>query len=171
MRRAPVAVALVVSLLAGSAAAGPLVVVVRHAEKADSSRDPALSESGLARARALGSVFASAPPTHVFVTPLRRTRETAAGFDVEPVVVPLDQGTEFHVKQTVDAVRALPERATVLVVGHSNTVPAIVRSLGGAAADIPDCEYDRLTVIDLRAAATAATVTARYGATSVCPAA
>jgi len=35
-----------------------------------------------------------------------------------------------------------------LVVGHSNTIPAIVRKLSGmSVADIPDDEYDNLYVV------------------------
>ena len=59
----------------------------------------------------------------------------------------------------------------MLVVGHSNTIPAIVRVLiadWGTApvADMADCDYDRLTVLDLQARTV---LTARYGAPSACP--
>ena len=56
----------------------PTVVVVRHAEKADASRDPSLSEAGRARALALDSALADARVTAVIVTPYRRNAETAA---------------------------------------------------------------------------------------------
>lgn len=169
MRRT-LALAAAAVLVAGSAAAGPLVIVVRHAEKADASNDPALSAAGEARAVTLAAVLESTPPTHVFVSPFRRTQATAAPASRSAfrTVVGLEQGPEFHVKQIADAVSVLPDSATVLVVGHSNTVPAIVRALGGAAADMPDCEYDRLTILDLRTGASPETV--RYGAPSACPA-
>jgi len=35
------------------------------------------------------------------------------------------------------------------VVGHSNTIPLIARALGVEAADMRECEYDRLTRVDL----------------------
>lgn len=174
MRRALLAM-LLGACGAEAAWAGPLVVLVRHAEKADASRDPALSAEGRARARALADALRSGAPTHILVSPLRRTGETAAAVaeaaGVEPVVVDLDAGPVSHVKQSVDAVRALPDAAVVLIVGHSNTVPALARALGGYAADMPDCEYDRLTVIDLRPGRSTVTVVSRYGAPSLCPAA
>lgn len=153
------------------------VILVRHAEKADPAAgldaDPALSEAGQARARALAAALDDAGLTHVLVTPLQRTRltaEPAAQADaVIPEAIPLDGGVEAHVARVAEHVRALPEDAVVLVVGHSNTVPLIARALGQAGAeDMRDCEYDRLTVLDLDGDRTRGEV-GRYGAPSDCP--
>ena len=120
-----------------------LIVVVRHAEKVDDGRDPALSEAGAARAAALAELLADAGIERVLSTDYIRTRETArptaeaAGVDVElydPADLP---GLSAML---LDA----PDRA-ILVVGHSNTTPALVEALTGEPADfMPEEEYDRL---------------------------
>jgi broad specificity phosphatase PhoE len=62
------------------------------------------------------------------------------------------------------AVRKHPGE-TVLVVGHSNTVPAIVEALGAKRpADICDAEFDNLYIVTIAADGTAGVVRSKYGA-------
>lgn len=156
--------------LAGAASA-QTVVLVRHAEKADASRDPVLSEAGNQRAQALPATFGAEGPDIVLVSPLQRTTLTAAptatAFGAPVRAFALDGGVEAHVGAIVAEIAAQPEDAVILVVGHSNTVPLIARALGVEAADMPDCEYDRLIRVDLTAFVPHATVN-RYGAPSTC---
>ena len=82
----------------------------------------------------------------------------------------LEGGGAAHIAATVARVRALPQDATVLIVGHSNTVPAIARALGYAeAADMPECEYDRMTTLHLMGEGQAHGVVTRYGDPTACP--
>lgn len=170
MKRFLLAAAL--SLLTAGSAMAQTVYLVRHAEKADASSDPVLSEAGQARAAALAAALADAHPGHVFTSPLQRTRLTAAptaefhSADIEPIG--FDGGTTAHVAAVAERVRALPDDAVVLIVGHSNTVPLIARALGYAeAADMPDCEYDRMTVLHLMGETVHGEVS-RYGAPTAC---
>lgn len=170
MKRLLLAAAL--SLLAATSAMAQTVYLVRHAEKADASADPVLSEAGRVRAAALSTALAEAHPGHIFTSPLQRTRLTAAptaefhSATIEPVA--LDGGAAAHVAAIAERVRALPDDAVVLVVGHSNTVPLIARALGYAeAADMPECEYDRMTVLHLMGG-TAHGQVSRYGAPTTC---
>ncbi len=164
--------ATVLTLLTAGSTMAQTVVLVRHAEKADASSDPVLSEAGQARAVALAAVLADAHPGHVFTSPLQRTQLTAGpvaefhSVTIEPVA--FEGGTPAHVAAVAARVRALPDDAVVLVVGHSNTVPLIARALGYAAAvDMQECEYDRLTVLDLNGERTTAVV-GRYGTPTIC---
>lgn len=120
-----------------------LVVAVRHAEKADDSRDPPLSAAGEVRAASLAVLLADAGIERVFSTDYDRARSTArptaeaAGTDIE-LYDPRD--LEGLARRLLDA----PERA-ILVVGHSNTTPALVEALTGEPAEpMPETEYDRL---------------------------
>lgn len=125
------------------AAGDRLIVAVRHAEKVDDSRNPELSEAGAARAASLAALLADAGLQRVLSTDYIRTRDTAlptaasAGLDVE-IYDPRDiPGLALML---LDA----PERA-ILVVGHSNTTPALVEALTGEPAKpMPEEEYDRL---------------------------
>jgi len=109
-----------------------VVVVVRHAEKAaDDPRDPTLSGAGERRAEALAGLLRDAGVTHLFCTEYRRTRLT---------VEPLARARGLQIQQVaaddpavqVAALRALPAGSVAVVAGHSNTVPALVRGLGGS---------------------------------------
>jgi len=174
-RRLGTLIACVVGMMAASvhvawAQTGPtLVVLVRHAEKASpTDPDPSLSEAGARRAQALADAMSHATPNAIFVTSRKRTAETAVPIaqkaGVSPTVMSLDGAAALHVKSVADAVRR--EQGVVLVVGHSNTVPAIVRALGGPAlADICDASYAALYLLTpARDGKPASLVTASYGA-------
>jgi broad specificity phosphatase PhoE len=162
-----------ISLIAASSAYAQTVVIVRHAEKAGQGADPALSEAGEARARVLATTLADLHPQLILVTPLQRTAltaaPTAAFHGVVPEATPFGSGSGAHVEAIVARVRALPADASVLIVGHSNTAPLIARALGYAdAADMPECEFDRMTTLRLSGGTAQVEVT-RYGAPSDCP--
>jgi broad specificity phosphatase PhoE len=130
------------SLLPGLAAAEPSAIyLVRHGEKL-AGQDPELSPRGQERARHVAAILHRAGITAIFSTPTARTRQTAA---------PLAQQTGVTVqlydpaapKALVEQVRALG--GVVVVVGHSNTLPELVKLFGGApGAEIADDEFDRL---------------------------
>lgn len=152
------------------------VIIVRHAEKSDPAAgldaDPLLSEAGQARARALAAELTDAHPSVILTSPLRRTIQTAAPtadyHSATSQAVPLDGGVQAHLAAIVARVEAAPDDATILIVGHSNTVPLIARALGYAdAADMPECEYDRMTVLHRNGGETHGEVT-RYGEPTTC---
>ncbi|GAA0654611.1 SixA phosphatase family protein [Brevundimonas lenta] len=170
MKRLLLAAAL--SLLTAGSAMAQTVYIVRHAEKADASADPVLSPAGEARAGALAAVMADTHPSLILVTPLQRTQLTAAPtaeyHSLTPEAVPFDGGAQGQADVIAARVAALPDDTTVLIVGHSNTVPLIVRALGfGAAADMPECEYDRMTVVTINGEIVTGDVS-RYGEATVC---
>lgn len=112
-----------------------LVILVRHAERAaEPAGDPGLTPAGERRAQALAQALAGAKVNAILTTQFRRTRETAAPLakaqGLQPQVVEARRGESGgHIQAVADAVRA--QTGTVLVVGHSNTVPAILAALGG----------------------------------------
>jgi broad specificity phosphatase PhoE len=114
-----------------------VVYLVRHAEKAaEPRRDPGLTPAGEARARALAERMADAGLDGVVTSQFRRARATAAptaaALGLEPVVVPYRwRKSESHGAEVAAAVRGRFAGGAVLVVGHSDTVPAIVAALGG----------------------------------------
>jgi broad specificity phosphatase PhoE len=142
-------------------------LIVRHAEKADASRDPGLSVAGIARAQALARRVGDADVVAVYATAYRRTRETVQPFAAAHglAITPYDAGqpaTGF-----AGALRAAHPRGTVLVAGHSNTVPAIVSALCGCdSASMADHEYDRLSIVRIGADGHPRLAVERYGAPS-----
>lgn len=134
------------------AADGTVFVVVRHGEKADAGHDPALSEAGLARADRLAGLLANAPLVAVYSTDLRRTRQTvgptasAHGLEVR-IYAPREPAADL-----VARLRAAHGTGTVLVAGHSNTVPDIVAALCACeVAAMPETEFDRFSTVRIGA--------------------
>jgi broad specificity phosphatase PhoE len=137
---------------------GPRVVVlVRHAEVSqDGSGDPPLSDAGRLRAETLARIAAAYDVEAAFVTPFRRTTHTAGPaaewLGLKPEAVPIPGGgVPAHVADLAERIRRAPG-AGVLVVGHSNTVPAVVLALTGQdVGPIGEDEFDRLFVVRLPA--------------------
>lgn len=148
-------VLLVAAVLAGGGVEGlaQTVIVVRHAERADSATggqtmmaaDPELSEAGRTRAASLAGMLRDAGVTAIYVTEFRRTQQTA-----EPLARALGiPTTTVAARNTAGLLDALKtSEGTVLVVGHSNTVPEIVKGLGVVQTlSIADDEFDNLLVV------------------------
>lgn len=140
-----------------------VVYLVRHAERAeDGTSDPSISEAGQARALLLADMLRDAGVSDISTTDYRRTRQTAA-----PLAEALGLGTTTYDPQDLPGLarrlRAAPGRH--LVVGHSNTTPALVEALGGDPhGAIADGEYDRLYVVVIPASGPVTTVLLRFGA-------
>ena len=134
------------------AVAQPAVFVVRHAERADAGTtpvkgaDPNLSAAGRARAKSLAAMLKEAGITAIFVTEFKRTQQTAAplaaALGVTAVTVPSADTAGLVAK-----VKAAT--GNVLVVGHTNTVPEVIKGLGSAdgPASIAETEFDNLFIV------------------------
>jgi broad specificity phosphatase PhoE len=148
-------------------AAPTTVLLVRHAEKAaEPANDPPLTAAGEARARSLLDALRDANVSVVITTQFTRTKATAqptaSAFGLTPQVIDA-QATPAQVAR---AVRGHAGH-TVLVVGHSNTLPAIIEALGAKRPPpICDAVYDNLFVVTIDANGKAGVVRAKYGARS-----
>ena len=174
---APGSLAPQVQVLAAPSAAPTTIILVRHAEKAPApADDPVLDSAGARRATMLLDAVRDAGIDAVYVTQLARTRLTAEPvlrhLGIAPVVVATGGGTTAHVRAIAGRIIAEQRGQTTLVVGHSNTVPLIVRALGGSApAELDDHEYDNLFIVTIPASGAATTLRARYGPPNPAPAA
>lgn len=152
------------------AQAATVVLVVRHAERAPGAGDPPISDAGRARATALAEIGKLTGVSAIVTTQLQRTRQTAAplaeALKITPVVVPAQADVAKHAAEVAAAVRQQAGK-TVLVVGHSNTVPAIVAALGGPKLpDLCETEYDSLVTLILDAGGSVRIVRTRFGAST-----
>ncbi len=146
------------------------VIVVRHAEKAaEPAADPPLTAAGEARAEALVGAVGSLPVTAIVSTDFARTRSTAAPLAARLGLTPeiVDARAPDHARAVAQGVLARHRGETVVVVGHSNTVPDIITALGAPKpANICDAEYDNLYVVRVPVTGAATVERRRYGATS-----
>lgn len=140
------------------------VLVVRHAEKASAGgKDPHLSAAGKVRAKDLAHAAGASGVTAIYATHFQRTQETvaplAAALGLTPIVKSADLTEEL-----VEEIKNTRRGQTVLVCGHSDTVPDIVKRLSGVVVDpIPDTRFDGLYVVTLHHDETGRATRVRYG--------
>ncbi|MFN8667711.1 MAG: phosphoglycerate mutase family protein [Gemmatimonadaceae bacterium] len=168
---APVALAVLTFVAPRAGTGDTVVLVVRHAEKAGPSGDVPLSAAGEARAQALVAIGREAGVSAIITTQFQRTRQTAAplatALGITPEVIDVKGGVAEHVQGIATAITSRFAGRTVLVVGHSNTVPAIVGALGGPKLpDLCDDMYDDLFTVVVSAEGKARLVHAKYGTPS-----
>ena len=133
---------------ASIASAEPVIVIVRHAEKAaNGGSDPDLSSAGRARADALARILKDAGITAIFTSEFKRTQETAAPAATLAHVAP----TVVAAKDTAGLVAKLHQlNGNALVVAHGNTIPNIIKALGiNSAINIPGADYSELLIVTL----------------------
>ena len=115
--------------------------------------DPALSAAGQQRARDLAHALADAKVGMIVTTQFERTKATAKpladSLHATPVIVATGAMKE-HIDAVAAKIKSAPKGSTVLVVGHSNTVPLIIAALGGPKMpDLCDAEYSNLFVLEM----------------------
>lgn len=133
-----------------------IVYIVRHAEKAASDgKDPSLSAAGHDRAKALARMLKHIEIDALLSSDYRRTRQTLA-----PVAQ--QTGLQIQIYDASDSaglvgmILTAYRGRTVVIAGHSNTVPEIVRLFVGERASdkhLGHEEYDRLYAVVLGAGA------------------
>jgi broad specificity phosphatase PhoE len=146
------------------------VIFVRHAEKAlVPTDDPGLNEAGKRRAAELARQLVDADVVAgvdaIYSTAYRRTEET-----VQPVATALGLPiTSYDVSNTatiMDEIVKEHKGKIVLVVGHSNTVPALIGNMGASkkVPEIDENEYDNIYVVSIPWFGKTKTIRLRYGA-------
>jgi broad specificity phosphatase PhoE len=123
------------------------IYIVRHGEKVDESRDPELSTLGQQRAERLAFHLRDAQVARIYVTEFKRTLHTAQKLATANHLTPqIIAGKD--ISQLVEQLQS--DTSAALVVGHSNTLPAILKALGMQDVKaVEDNEYDRLVIVDL----------------------
>lgn len=126
------------------------ICLVRHAEKAEGGANPELSAAGHHRAKELARTLESMEFDACFATQYKRTQQT-----VEPTAKSNEQkvqiakaGTE---KRLIEKIQQEFEGKRVLIAGHSNTVPMMLRALGvKAPPKLSESDYDNLFIVTIR---------------------
>lgn len=125
------AVLLVALASAVSTAATPVqpnIYVMRHLHTPAGVTDPDLTAEGVKYAAAVDDWFLRDPPNAIYVSSTKRAQQTAAPLAARLKVTPII----YDPRDTPGLIASVSvETGTVLIVGHSNTVPDIVEKLGG----------------------------------------
>ncbi len=117
---------LLLSAFLSTATAQSTIFIVRHAEKADATKDPDLSEAGRARAEALAKTLRDANITAIYATEFKRTQQTAAplakALGLTVTILPAKDNAALMAKLRAST-------GNTLVVGHGDTIPDLIKAL------------------------------------------
>ena len=112
--------------------AQPNIYVMRHLHTPAGVTDPDLTDEGKKYAAAVSHSFQRDPPDVIYVSSTKRAQQTAAPLADRLKLTP----KIYDPRDTPGLIASVSaETGTVLIVGHSNTVPDIVEKLGGQRPD------------------------------------
>jgi broad specificity phosphatase PhoE len=123
------------------------LMFIRHAEKIQySGMDPGLTEEGIARAENWAAFFERSGVDAIYSTKTKRTLSTAA---------PISEATGLDIivydarSVDINKIALVNAGKTIVIVGHSNTIPKMVNTLLGEEKYelIDDNQYGNLYVV------------------------
>ena len=151
------------------------VYLIRHAERADEPRqDPPLTEKGTLRAQELARVLGNANIKAIITSQFARTKLTAEpiakklNVAVTPISLSLSTSNPRMIAEqsTAEVTNKILERGgeSVLVIGHSNSIPDVIKMLGGDVTPVIDeKKFDDLFVVTVYAKGKAKVAQLKYG--------
>lgn len=129
------------------------IFLVRHAEKV-AGKDPVLTEAGNKRAGDLMRFMQGKNLKRIYTTPVRRTVMTADSLRLQ-----LGIDTSFYKQDSTgdDLLHRLATNNdlnnTILIIGHSNTIPGLIKALGVKnfnLMNIADNEFDNIYLVKFK---------------------
>ena len=152
------------------------VFLIRHAEREqEPKQDPPLSKEGIARSQALARLLGSAGIKAILTSQYTRTKQTAEplatklGLTVTPFTLKINPSNprQIAAESTAEVTNKILERGgeSVLVIGHSNSIPDVIKMLGGDVVPaIDERKFDDLFIVTVYAKGKAKVVQLKYGA-------
>lgn len=152
------------------------VFLIRHAEKEDEPRqDPPLKKEGVARSQELARLLGGAGIKTIYTSQFARTKLTAeplaTKLGLTPTAISLRSNPAnprlIAEESTAEVVNKIMERPgeNVLLVGHSNSIPDVIKMLGGdVVPTIDERKFDDLFIVTVYAKGKAKVTHMKYGA-------
>jgi 2,3-bisphosphoglycerate-dependent phosphoglycerate mutase len=125
-------------------------ILVRHAEKgSDGTDDPDLTPEGHERAGRLAALLKNTTVDAVYSTRYKRTKNT-----ITPLAQQKNLGVQIYAAVKPDVIDAMMKThagGTVVIGGHSNTIPQIANLLTGKDEykTFPDTDYGNILIVSV----------------------
>jgi len=127
------------------------IYLVRHAEKLPGN-DPLLTSDGNKRAGDLMRTLKQKHIKRIYVTEFRRTQNTADSLRIQMGIDTVHYLADTTSNDLVNKLKVNKDvNQAILIIGHSNTLPAIIRKLGVTdypLDEIPSNEFDNLFLLE-----------------------
>ncbi|MFN8333666.1 MAG: phosphoglycerate mutase family protein [Cyclobacteriaceae bacterium] len=152
MRKLVIAFVLLLAVQAGYAQQITTFILVRHAEKAtEGGSDPELKPEGVKRAEALAALFDKTKIDAIYSTDFKRTKNTVAPL---AAAKGLTVNTYSSMKAAdLEKLVAAHPGGTIVISGHSNTIPDIANALTGGKdfKQFADADYGNILIVSVTA--------------------
>jgi 2,3-bisphosphoglycerate-dependent phosphoglycerate mutase len=125
-------------------------ILVRHAEKgSDGTEDPDLKPEGAERAKRLAAMLKETKIDAIYATKFKRTKNTVTPTAESKSLVVKEY--EAHKPEVIEAMIKEHRGGTILLSGHSNTIPWTINLLIGKEEykDFQDTDYDNFVIVDV----------------------
>lgn len=126
------------------------IYLVRHAEKLTGD-DPLLTTEGNKRAGDLMRTLKDKKIARIYVTEFKRTQHTGDSLRIQSGIDTVQYLSDTSCIDLLNKIKGNADlNRAILIIGHSNTLPTIIRKLGlpeYASEDIPSNEFDNLFLI------------------------
>ena len=152
------------------------IFLIRHAEReVEPQQDPPLNQKGVARSQEVARLLSAAGIKAIYTSQYARTKQTGEplatklGLTVIPISLKTNptnprQIAEDSTKEVVNKILESPGE-NVLLVGHSNSIPDVIKMLGGdVVPTIDDRKFDDLFIVTVYAKGKAKVTQIKYGA-------
>ena len=152
------------------------IFLIRHAEReVEPQQDPPLNQKGVARSQELARLLGAAGIKAIYTSQFARTKQTGEplanklGLTVTPISLKTNPNNPRQIAEdsTKEVVNKILEGAgaNVLLVGHSNSIPDVIKMLGGdVVPTIDDRKFDDLFIVTVYAKGKAKVTQIKYGA-------
>jgi broad specificity phosphatase PhoE len=139
------------------------VIVLRHAERFAIGEDPGLTPEGETRAQRLAQLLARQRLAAIYVSDTARTQATAAPLAAVARLTPIVRPGR-DVEGVLEDIGERFVGRTVVIVGHSNTVPQFVERLtrGELTPAVEDDEFDVIYIVTVTRFGPPSVTTLRY---------
>ncbi|MES2764760.1 MAG: phosphoglycerate mutase family protein [Bacteroidota bacterium] len=129
------------------------VILLRHAEKDSQGADPILNADGQLRAQELTRILSNVTVSNIYTTPFNRTRQTITQLAESKGLTAIEYDANISAAQLANKVKAENKGKTAVVVGHSNTIPELLKSFSNNSfvVQIAESQYDNLFIASLHA--------------------
>lgn len=124
-------------------------VLVRHAEKADDgTKNPPLNEEGKERAKKLATFLENQNVTVLYATPFKRTQSTLRPL-AERMNLEIQTYDPFPEDDWFNELYEKYPGETIVIAGHSNTIPVIANTLMGSEElkEFDESDYGNLLIV------------------------
>jgi 2,3-bisphosphoglycerate-dependent phosphoglycerate mutase len=126
------------------------IILLRHAEKSSvGGNDPALSNEGMSRANLLSNLLSNINIDRIYSTPYQRTRQTVTPLAMSKQLDIIEYPAATTAEQMKQKILTDATGKTIVVVGHSNTIPELNKALGGKPITITETDFDNFVIISM----------------------